>query len=502
MGRKRTGTIDRRDGVLGIRVPVTALVKGVEKTVRLWVEVDQSLTDEQARAEAKALTDHFAGRVVDPKQVYAALKGQRVTTLGRFVEEVYLPTRSAQKSFRYQKSAWKNHILPVLGRLDVHTFEADHLRGLVEHLDGLAESEGSRFSHKSAVNVWGLVTKFCSDLVSSKDSRIRCRKDNPCTNVAGPDRGDTKQLQWLYPNELQTLLECEDIPVIRRRRYALYTYLFCRAGELPALDFEHNIDLEHGMVTIDRKMNLRAQTVDLFTKADGKSAMARSFPIEEILYPLLRVMRDENGAGERILDMHDDGADQLRGDLWTAGVRRRALHEKTGKHALKIRLHDLRATGITYLAIRGHTDNEIRDRAGHTDFKMTSVYIRRGRMGSKLIGEPFQPLPESLLRQDSRQRKPKSSGESSMGNSENPESSRNSGLSGVRRKGLEPFEAASESQKPLVSDRFSYPVVRFEDESGQLIDDIQDDIGFEGPDGPSSVDAYTLNTESAGGAKS
>lgn len=492
MGRKRTGTIDRRGDVLGLRVPVTALVEGKEKTVRLWVEApDQSMSDEEARDEARALTEHFAGRVIDPTQVYDALKGKRVETVERFVREIYLPSRSQQKSHRYQVSAWNTHILPILGRLNVHTFDADHLRALVQKLDALAEDETTKFSPKNAVNLWGLVTKLCHDLVSSKNPRIRIRKDNPCLQVTGPDRGDTKQLQWLYPNELQKLLECETVPVLRRRRYALYVYLFCRAGELPALDFEHNIDLEHGMVTIDRKMNLRTQKLDLFTKADGKSAMARSFPIEEILVPLLRALLKEGGSG-RILDMHDDGADQLRGDLWTAGVRRSALHEKAGKHALVMRLHDLRATGITYLAIRGHTDNEIRDRAGHTDFKMTSVYIRRGRMSSKLIGAPFQPLPESLLEQDSRQRKPKSSRKTSMGNNENPESVKNSGPSGVRRKGLEPFDHVGKGQKPLVSSEFNNPIAPSGDTSSKAIDDILDDKTVSGPFGPSCVDGYAL----------
>jgi hypothetical protein len=49
------------------------------------------------------------------------------------------------------------------------------------------------------------------------------------------------------------------------------------------------------------------------------------------------------------------------------------------------------------MAMRGDTDNAIRERAGHTDFATTLLYIRRGHLAAGAsIGNPFAPLPESL----------------------------------------------------------------------------------------------------------
>jgi hypothetical protein len=68
------------------------------------------------------------------------------------------------------------------------------------------------------------------------------------------------------------------------------------------------------------------------------------------------------------------------------------------KGARMMRFHDLRATGITYLALRGDSDHQVRDRAGHTDFKTTLEYIRRGQHAFGVrMGDPFAPLPVALL---------------------------------------------------------------------------------------------------------
>jgi integrase len=42
-----------------------------------------------------------------------------------------------------------------------------------------------------------------------------------------------------------------------------------------------------------------------------------------------------------------------------------------------IRFHDLRASGITWMAVRGDDPQKIQARAGHTDFNTTQGYIRK-----------------------------------------------------------------------------------------------------------------------------
>lgn len=486
MGRERKGSFQRSNGVLRLRIPVTVMRDGRQVTVRLWAVPDQTLTDEEAQAQAQAITRHFAGRVVDPDEVSRALRGERATRIDDFVLRVYLPTRAHQSTYAYQLRSWRSHVFPAIGSKEVHLFEADDLRRLVADLD--RKVAAGEITWKFAVNVWGMVTKFCADLQKSKNRDIAIRTSNPARDVAGPDRGRRKKLQWLYPKELDRLLACEVVPVRWRRMYALYVYLFCRAGELPPLDFVHSIDLEHGMVTIDRKQNLRTGVVDHFTKADADALEARSFRIEPILLPLLRAMRDECGGVGPLFRSCDDGAAILRKHLLLADVTRPALHVATADGSMPIRLHDLRATGITYLAIRGDSDDDVRERAGHSDFETTRLYLRRGKRVGAEIGVPFAPLPDSLLRDPQRRSLPgggyedvqgrpwhlESSSETSKRKRETLETGPISRDSGVRRRGLEPLRAPPKRE---VSDTFEpsgLPEVPTRPPSAGAVDDNLD----------------------------
>jgi hypothetical protein len=77
-----------------------------------------------------------------------------------------------------------------------------------------------------------------------------------------------------------------------------------------------------------------------------------------------------------------------REELFTSDTTRRAL-----------RFHDLRATGTTWLALRGDDPLKIQARAGHRDLATTMVYIRSAEVlgAGANIGTPFPPLPSSLL---------------------------------------------------------------------------------------------------------
>jgi hypothetical protein len=58
-----------------------------------------------------------------------------------------------------------------------------------------------------------------------------------------------------------------------------------------------------------------------------------------------------------------------------------------------LRFHDLRATGITWRAVRGDPGEQIKRRAGHTD-ATTERYIREAEVLREGFGEVFPALPE------------------------------------------------------------------------------------------------------------
>ena len=84
----------------------------------------------------------------------------------------------------------------------------------------------------------------------------------------------------------------------------------------------------------------------------------------------------------------------LRVILKKAGVTRPELfaNDATRKG---LTWYDLRATGITWMAIRGDDPLKIMSPAGHVDFATTQGYIREAEAMRAGFGDVFPPLPAS-----------------------------------------------------------------------------------------------------------
>ena len=89
-------------------------------------------------------------------------------------------------------------------------------------------------------------------------------------------------------------------------------------------------------------------------------------------------------------------ARNLRRWLLKAGVTRPALHEGSAT-SQNITWHDLRATGATWMAVRGDDAHKIMQRCGHKSFSTTMLYVREGEAIREGFGEPFPVLPPVLL---------------------------------------------------------------------------------------------------------
>lgn len=322
------------------------------------------------------------------------IKVSGTPTCDEYFAKLWMPARDAKKRksgnvYRYR---WRLHVSPVIGSKLIGDVTPDDLRDLVQALDEKVSDSGVRFGATTAKACWALVSKMFSDACSSKTKELRLLKVNPATNVAPPDAPEEMEKQWLFPVELRQLLACERVPLVRRRLYACATYFCARASEVLALLWRSGVDLEHNMVRIHRAWDSELETFQEFTKTGD----SRHFAIEPILRPVLRAMAAEGAGQGLVFPTLDKLAETLRADLLAAGVDRPALHIRK-RGALLMRFHDLRATGITYMAMRGDSDSAIRERAGHSDFETTLLYIRRGHQAhGSTIGDPFAPLPTAL----------------------------------------------------------------------------------------------------------
>jgi hypothetical protein len=283
------------------------------------------------------------------------------------------------------------HIAPSIGRKHVRDWTKEDLRKLCSELDGKVQAKA--IAWKTAINVWATATKIAGDSCESKNDELRCRSDNPAEGVRGPDRGDEVGEQCLYPTEFLTFVRCELVPLRWRRIVALAVYLYPRDAEIRALQCR-DADTEHLSVRITKALDRR--TGEMKTT---KGKRNRNVPIEPEIAPLLEALKAELGdAGPLVPDMPSerDMARGLRRWLLKAGVDRHELHHRTPT-TRPIRFHDLRATGITWMAVRGDDSIKIQRCTGHVDFDTTDRYIRMAEGLREGFGEPFPPLPPGLV---------------------------------------------------------------------------------------------------------
>jgi hypothetical protein len=132
-------------------------------------------------------------------------------------------------------------------------------------------------------------------------------------------------------------------------------------------------------------------------KVEGtKTKHARRISIEPTLLPLLSSMHEECGGDGLVIDVPRDLARPFREFLKRAGVERAELHEDTPTRKA-MTFYDLRATGITWSAVRGDEPLKIMQRAGHTEFDTTMIYVRMAEELRRGFGTPFAPLPAELV---------------------------------------------------------------------------------------------------------
>ncbi len=291
-------------------------------------------------------------------------------------------------STRDNRSHYAFHVRPALGGKHVRDWTADDMRQLVHVLDGKVRADAINW--KYALNVWGTATRMARDAISSKVDSLRVRTIDPCLGVEGPDRGQQKAKQFLFPSEFLEFVSCADVPLKWRLAVTLAVYLYPRDGELRVLRWR-DVDLEHGTVHIHHAWDRRSRK-----EKSTKTKRVRQFNIEPALVPLLEAMKGM--PGDLVIELASERAmaRALRRWLKKASGDRVELHETTSS-SKGITFHDLRATGCTWMAVRGDDPLKIMQRAGHERFETTQIYIRTAEAIRGGFGDAFPSLPASLF---------------------------------------------------------------------------------------------------------
>ncbi len=301
--------------------------------------------------------------------------------------EAWLEDRRRRGLVGHVQSDIKTYITPFIGK-HPRDWTADDLRAFCRKLDELVQA--GEISWKTAVNVWGTATRIAKDACRSKLDSLRVRDDNPALGVAGPDRGVKKSKQYLFPSEFLRFVSCEDVPLAWRRAVALAVYLYPRPAELRALSLLHDVDLEHGTVHIHHSLDGDGNAKPTKTKTP------RRFSIEPALVPLLKAMVTAKGEHVPMPAAQQNLSAIFRRWLRVAGVDRAELHTTTATRKA-ITFYDARATGITWMAVRGDDPLKIMQRAGHSNFATTLGYIREAESVLEGFGDVFPPLPAALM---------------------------------------------------------------------------------------------------------
>ena len=100
------------------------------------------------------------------------------------------------------------------------------------------------------------------------------------------------------------------------------------------------------------------------------------------------------GASDHVLALQSERTLSRAFKRWLrrAGIDRPELFASDATRQ-GLRFHGLRATGITWMAVRGDPGEQIKRRAGHRNYATTEHYIREAEVLRDGFGEVFPELP-------------------------------------------------------------------------------------------------------------
>lgn len=393
MNKRGSGTVQWKDGMWKVRVYDP---RRNAKPKRPWIPLPGIPASDEALARRRGAIISATFRA-NP----GIVPSERGETVKQWMERWFAWRRlrgiSRVATAQQQYEKWFDG---DVGHLPIAAVTKDHGKDIVSKLDA-AVTKGE-IEWKTAGNLWSIMSKAMKDAASCKEASLCVLDINPFAGVMPPDKGQRKQKQYLYPNELLSLLTCELVPLWRRRLYAFAIYSYMRAGELAAFKSDDILDMERGTVEVHQAVDRYGKRHAKREAKGTKTGVARRFQLESGILPLVQALLVELDDGALLFPKmppvhgRDAMAPTFRADLLTAGVKRPSLHNKS-KTRKPIGFHDLRATACTWAAVRGDSPLKIMARSGHETLEVLMQYVRAAEAVRDGFGDVFPPLPECLI---------------------------------------------------------------------------------------------------------
>jgi integrase len=283
-------------------------------------------------------------------------------------------------------------------------------------------------------------------------------KSSPIPRGWLPRAGDEKAKECLYPDEDRALLECADVPLLRRLAYGFLTREGMRTDELARLTWA-DVDLVHNRVDLDENKTDKPRSWDLRPDVLGAMTIWRTH-FRKDATTSDGVFVDDAGVGLNV----DHLATQLRDDLKRAEVDRPKLFTGS-RNRLRMRAHDLRATFITVSLASNRTWEWCQQRTGHGD-SMKQKYRRTAATWTAQQQGDLAPMHVTIpelaeLAESIAPRLPHGGGSGSAQRLPKP--------SKVHGKGLEPLRLAAAEPKSAASANFATRAVNLRGNPGRIL---------------------------------
>lgn len=384
-GDRGEGTLERRNGKLWVKVPASATLSGKRERIDITPYIDglseAAIYNLKARivAEMRAKTEAANRSVLEAQSTVAGLATMWTSgELARRYPAVLKHKASAREDGI--RLAW---VMPFLGHKAVAAITDDDISiALGQAHRAARERRGRPWSENTQRQLAQALSRLFR--LAEYPCKLRPEGTNPVRPEMIPSGGCKKLKQMLYPHEMEALMACAEVPVIRRVWYAVAVNTLLRAGSIALLDWtdfdRRNETLAVRVTKTDVPLLIAVRDSDGY--APGVARVLR----------LWHVLSGARASGPIFppdaLPVKTGQAKALRLDLRRAGCDRAALHASNAS-SLRIRFHDLRATGVTWAFRAGKGLGWITDRTGHVTPAMVEQYRRGARQLADLDYEPF-----------------------------------------------------------------------------------------------------------------